>query len=144
MKKSVEIFPVPPQFAAKAHVDQSRYEALYRESVSDPEGFWSRQARELLLWQKPWSTILNWDFKAPSIRWFEGGKINISENCLDRHLETRGDKPAIVWEGNEPGETRTLTYRELHAQVCNTAALDRKSTRLNSSHTDISRMPSSA
>ncbi len=123
MNKTPNTFPVPKAFAAKAHVDQQGYEKLYRESVEDPEGFWARQANEILHWQKPWDKVLSWDFKAPSVRWFEGGVINVSENCLDRHLTARGDKPAIVWEGNEPGETRTVTYRQLHAEVCRMAGL---------------------
>ena len=123
MSKSSQLFPVPQSFGQKAQINKASYEELYRESVTDPEGFWGKQAEELLLWKKPWSKVLTWDFKTPTIRWFEGGKINLSENCLDRHLASRADKAAIIWEGNEPGETRTVTYRELHAQVCKTAAL---------------------
>jgi acetyl-CoA synthetase len=99
---------------------------MYTHSITDPEGFWADQARELLLWRKPWSKTLDWDFHDASVRWFEGGTLNLSENCLDRHLANRGGKTAIIWEGNEPGDVRRLSYRELHARVCETTTLLRK------------------
>ena len=117
------LFPVPESIAGRAHIDAARYEAMYAHSVADPEGFWAEQARELLQWRKPWKTTLSWDFRAATITWFEGGALNISENCLDRHLATRGEKTAIIWEGNEPGAVRRLSYAELHAQVCATATM---------------------
>src|SRR5690606_20018143 len=82
----------------------------------DPQGFWDGQAQEFLTWFKPYDKVLDW--QPPEVRWFEGGKINASYNCLDRHLKThRRDKTAIIWEG-EPGDTRTLTYAQLHKEVC--------------------------
>lgn len=94
------------------------YEAAYRKSVEDPEGFWDSVA-ESFEWQKRWDKTLEWDFKGPDVKWFQGGQLNITVNCLDRHLETRGDQAAIIWEPNDPNEPgRTLTYRELHAEVC--------------------------
>src|SRR5256714_12060738 len=88
---------------------------MYRESIKHPDKFWSREASELL-WQKRWRKVLEW--KAPFAKWFIGGKLNLSENCLDRHLTThRRNKAAIIWEG-EPGEKRTLTYQQLHRDVC--------------------------
>ena len=117
------LFPVPESIAGRAHIDSARYEAMYAHSVDDPEGFWAEQARELVQWRKPWKTTLSWDFRAATITWFEGGTLNISENCLDRHLATRGEKTAIIWEGNEPGTVRRLSYAELHAQVCATATM---------------------
>jgi acetyl-CoA synthetase len=109
-------FPPPEGFRARARLNNEvTYHRMYRESIDDPEGFFGRVARELP-WRKPWSRVLDWS-GAPVARWFVGGELNASEVCLDQHLEARGDKPALVWEG-EPGDTRTLTYAELHAEVC--------------------------
>ncbi|HEX3443281.1 MAG TPA: acetate--CoA ligase [Chthoniobacterales bacterium] len=94
----------------------AQYQDLYRESIQRPEEFWSRQASELLLWRKKWKSVLEW--KEPFARWFVGGKLNVSENCLDRHLSgPRRNKAALIWEG-EPGEKRTLTYHQLQREVC--------------------------
>jgi acetyl-CoA synthetase len=93
-----------------------QYRDLYQQSIQDPESFWDKQATELLLWRKKWDTVLKWE--APFAQWFVGGKLNVSENCLDRHLSgPRRNKAAIIWEG-EPGEVRTLTYQQLHREVC--------------------------
>ncbi len=102
------------------------YQQAYKRSVEDPEGFWGDQA-ETFQWQKPWDKVLDWNFTDPDVKWFAGGKLNITENCLDRHLSTRGDQAAIIWEGNEPDEpTVTLTYKELHAKVCQAANVLKK------------------
>lgn len=91
------------------------YKKLHAESVKQPEKFWAKEA-SALVWSKKWSRVLDW--KAPFAKWFVGGKLNASENCLDRHLDgPRRDKAAIIWEG-EPGERRTLTYHQLHREVC--------------------------
>src|SRR5215217_6058668 len=79
------------------------YKTAWRKSVDDPEGFWSDVA-DTFLWKKRWDKVLEWNFKAPDIKWFIGGKMNITENCLDRHLENSGSKPAIIWESNDPEE----------------------------------------
>src|SRR6202051_3791973 len=93
-----------------------QYQELYRKSIKNPEKFFARQAAELLVWQKKWKVVLEW--KEPFAKWFVGGKLNISENCLDRHLTgPRRNKAAIIWEG-EPGDKRTLTYQQLHREVC--------------------------
>ena len=112
----VRLFPPSEEFTANAHVrGMEEYERLYAEAERDPEGFWAKQA-ENLHWFKKWETVLKWD--APHAEWFVGGKINISYNCLDRHLTTpRKDKVAIIFEG-EPGDQRTLTYQQLHEEVC--------------------------
>jgi acetyl-CoA synthetase len=95
-----------------------QYQEVYKKSVENPEAFWEEQANSFT-WRKKWDQVLDWDFKKPSVKWFVGGKLNITENCLDRHLETRGDKTAIIWEPNEPGDpTIKYTYKELHAEVC--------------------------
>lgn len=97
------------------------YEKVYKASVDDPEAFWAAEA-DTFQWHKKWDKTLEWNFREPDVKWFQGGKLNITENCLDRHLETRGDKPAIIWEPNDPNEEhRTYTYRELHREVCRMA-----------------------
>ncbi|OYW20579.1 MAG: acetate--CoA ligase [Sphingobacteriales bacterium 12-47-4] len=94
------------------------YQAAYKKSVEDPEGFWSEVA-DSFFWRKKWDKVLDWNFSEPKIEWFKGGKMNITENCIDRHLETMGNKPAIIWEPNNPDErTRVVTYNRLHKRVC--------------------------
>jgi acetyl-CoA synthetase len=94
------------------------YTRAYQQSIDDPEGFWAGQAARFY-WRKPWNKVLEWNFDEPRVQWFINGKLNITENCLDRHLESRGDQVAILWEANNPDEaSRTLTYRQLHEQVC--------------------------
>jgi acetyl-CoA synthetase len=109
------LFPPPPEFSARAHIQSlAQYEALYKRSIEDPEGFWAEAAKELH-WFKTWDKVMEGNF--PSVQWFTGGKLNLCFNSVDRHaLGARGDKTAIVWEG-EPGEVRRLSYRELHAEV---------------------------
>ena len=109
------VFPPPAEFAAQAHVKSlEEYETLYRRSIQDPQTFWAEIARELH-WFSPWTSVLQWE--PPIAKWFAGGKINLCYNCVDRHaLGERKDKVAILWEG-EPGETRSLTYGELHLEV---------------------------
>lgn len=94
------------------------YHKEYSRSVSDPDGFWADVA-ENFQWRKKWDKVLEWNFKEPKVEWFKGGKLNITENCIDRHLATMGDKPAIIWEPNNPDErTRIVTYSRLHKRVC--------------------------
>ena len=94
------------------------YKEHYQKSIDDPAAFWSNIA-EHFLWKKKWNEVCNWNFKEPKIEWFKGAKLNITENCIDRHLKTMGDKPAIIWEPNNPEErTRTVTYNRLHKRVC--------------------------
>jgi acetyl-CoA synthetase len=113
-------FEPPADFAARAHVkNRAEYDALYRRSLDDNDGFWGDMARSELTWTKPFTTVKSGT--VPFVRWFEDGELNVSENCLDRHLAKRGNKPALIWEG-EPGEQRTLTYNELHAEVCRFAS----------------------
>jgi acetyl-CoA synthetase len=110
------VFPPPSQFSEKAHIKSTaELESLRREAHDHPEEFWARMAEELH-WFRKWTTVLQWE--PPHAQWFVGGKINISYNCIDRHLSTwRRNKAALIWEG-EPGETRTLTYQQLHREVC--------------------------
>jgi len=97
---------------------EAAYRAAYKQSVEDPEKFWAAIA-ENFSWKKKWDKVLNWNFEEPKIEWFTGGKLNITENCIDRHLATLGDKPAIIWEPNDPNErVRAVTYNRLHKRVC--------------------------
>jgi acetyl-CoA synthetase len=113
-----KIYEVPSAIAKRAHIDHAKYEQMYKRSVDDPEGFWAEQAETFLDWFESWDKVLDWDFEKGHIRWFEGGKLNATHNCLDRHLDTRGDHAAIIWESDDPKDSQTLTYRELHQQVC--------------------------
>ena len=114
-----QVIPPSPDFAAAAHVKSfDQYEAMYKESIEDPDKFWAEIAGEFE-WKKKWDRVRDFTFlDNVSIKWFEGGKTNITVNALDRHLETRGDQTAIIWEGNEPSEDEKITYKQLHEQVC--------------------------
>ncbi len=116
----VKTYPVPAEFAAQANVTAEQYKEMYQRSVEDPAGFWGDQAEQYLTWFKKWDTVLDWSFGQDDlhINWFKGGTLNVSYNCLDRHLETRGDQVAIIWEGDDPNVDRKITYRELHEEVC--------------------------
>ncbi|TDX28124.1 acetyl-coenzyme A synthetase [Modicisalibacter xianhensis] len=122
MTEQQKVYPVREEIAANAWADREKYQAMYRQSVEDPEQFWAEQAKRLD-WVKAPTKIKHtvFDTHNVDIRWFEDGQINASVNCLDRHLETRGDQPAIIWEGDDPNQSKTLTYRELHAQTCQLA-----------------------
>ena len=117
------VFPPPPEFAAQSRIgSMAEYQKLYQESIDSPEAFWDRQAREELVWSQPWTDVLQW--REPYAKWFVGGQLNLSANCLDRHLKTpTANKAALIWEGEpaapgKPGEERTLTYKQLHHDVC--------------------------
>lgn len=114
----VHVHKVPAAVAAHAHINKELYEAEYKRSIEDVEGFWNEKAREFLTWSKEWDTTVEYDFPKGEVKWFEGGKLNVSVNCLDRHLETRADQPAIIWESDDPEVDKTYTYKELHAEVC--------------------------
>ena len=95
------------------------YHQLYKESIDNPEQFWNNFAQTEFTWKKPWDNTLSWDFKEAKVKWFDGAELNITENCLDRHLDTIGQKTAIIWEPNDPNEAEIkLTYNQLHAEVC--------------------------
>ena len=103
----------------RAHVTNQDYQALYQKSVDDPEGFWREQG-QTIEWMKPFSTVSNVSYDKPnvSIKWYEDGTLNAAANCLDRHLETRGDQTAIIWEGDDPNDSKHITYKQLHDEVC--------------------------
>ncbi len=115
----IKTYPVPADFAAQANINAEQYQAMYQQSVSDPATFWGEQAEKYLTWFKPWDKVLDWSFDQDDlhIEWFKGGKLNVSYNCLDRHLDTRADQTAILWESDDPNESRAVTYGELHADV---------------------------
>ena len=114
-----KVYDVLPHAAQRALIDEAAYRAMYRRSLADPEGFWADMANEHVHWFRKWDKVADWRFDGDvGIRWFDGAKVNVSYNCLDRHLDERGDKPAILWEGDAPGEERRITFRELHAEVC--------------------------
>jgi acetyl-CoA synthetase len=99
------------------------YQLRYKQSVEDPEKFWAEIA-ENFVWRKKWDKVLDWNFTEPKIEWFKGAKLNITENCIDRHLATKGEDPAIIWEPNNPEErTRVVTYNRLHKRVCQVAQM---------------------
>ncbi|MCY4231301.1 MAG: acetate--CoA ligase [Alphaproteobacteria bacterium] len=113
------IYPVTAEAAAGAHVDAAAYEAMYRRSIEDPEGFWAEQARSLD-WIRPFTKVkdVSWAKQDLHIRWFHDGTLNASVNCLDRHLAARGEQTAIIWEGDDPALSEHITYRDLHERVC--------------------------
>ena len=114
-------FPVRPEIAAHAHVDAAKYQAMYERAAREPNAFWAEQARRIP-WMKTPTKIKNTSFEGDvSIKWFEDGTLNASAACLDQHLAARGDQVAIIWEGDDPAQSRSITYRELHDQVCRTA-----------------------
>ena len=111
-------YPINEAFAAQANINTEQYNEMYQRSVTDPEDFWAEQASNHLTWFQPWEKTLDWDFKDDvRINWFQGGKLNASYNCLDRHLAERGDQVAIIWESDDPNEDRKITYAELHTEV---------------------------
>ncbi len=125
-----EIYNPPKAISDRAYFqNMDQYTELYNQSIEDPEKFWAEEA-DKFVWFKKWDQVRNYNYNVKngpiSIEWFKGGKTNITTNCLDRHLETRADQTAIIWEGNEPGTNRTLTYRELHEQVCKFANVLKK------------------
>ena len=119
---SETIYPVPAEWAGHALVNAERYADMYRRSLDDPDGFWREQAKRLD-WMQPFTEVSKWSFdkKDFGIRWFAAGALNIAANCLDRHLEAKGDTVAILWEPDSPGEGRAITYRQLHEAVCRMA-----------------------
>ena len=119
MSQDVSNHPVPEAFAKQANLTPEKYAEMYEASIEDPEGFWAEHGKRIE-WMKPFTQVkdVSWDPKDLHVRWFADGTLNVTESCLDRQLETRGDKPAIIWEGDEPDDSHTLTYRQLYHAVC--------------------------
>ncbi len=127
MSESEKTYPVPKAFAASANLSPAGYQEMYQASIADPEGFWGEQGKRLN-WMREYTSVkdVSWDKSNLSVKWYSDGILNVTENCIDRHLETRGDKPAIIFEGNHPDDHRVLTYRELHGEVCRFANVLKK------------------
>ncbi len=115
-----QVYPVPADFAAQANINKKQYQEMYQRSVDDPEGFWAEQAEKYVTWFKPWDQVSDWSFEQADlhIEWFKNAKLNVAYNCLDQHLETRGEQTAIIWEGDNPEEDKHISYKELHEEVC--------------------------
>ncbi|MFT4519808.1 MAG: acetyl-CoA synthetase [Halioglobus sp.] len=112
--------PVPENFR-DAHINADSYQAMYKRSIEDPEGFWSEMAHSFLSWDKHWEEVVNYDFVKGDVQWFAGGKLNVSYNCIDRHLPQRADQTALIWEGDDPADSKHITYSELKDNVCRLA-----------------------
>lgn len=113
----VHMHPVHKNFAKEAHIDAETYQQMYRRSIDDSDGFWSEQAEQFLDWNQRWSQVSHFDFDTGEARWFADGKLNVTVNCIDRHLDTRGEQTAIIWEGDDPASSRHITYNQLSQQV---------------------------
>jgi acetyl-CoA synthetase len=116
---SDQLLPVPKEWAARAFVDNAKYQDMYKASVADPEGFWREQGKRID-WIKPYTKVKNvsYDAKNLFVKWYEDGALNVSANCIDRHLAKRGNQTAIIWEGDDPKDSKHITYKQLHEEVC--------------------------
>ncbi|MEA3023195.1 MAG: acetyl-CoA synthetase, partial [Alphaproteobacteria bacterium] len=113
------IHDIPPAWTTRAFVDEATYKKMYEASIRDPDAFWGEHGKRID-WIKPYTKVKNTSF-APNnvaIKWYEDGTLNVAYNCVDRHLAKRGDQVAIIWEGDDPKQDKTITYRQLHAEVC--------------------------
>ncbi|MFV8783388.1 acetate--CoA ligase [Microbulbifer sp. SA54] len=119
----VHIHPVPQAFAAEALVTADDYQRMYRQSVEDPQAFWSQQANDFLQWDKPFTRVCEEDLKKGHAAWFADGELNVTVNCIDRHLPARANQTAFIWEGDDPADSKAITYGELHGHVCRLANL---------------------
>ncbi len=115
----VKTYEVSAEWAKRAHVDNDKYQEMYKQSIDDPDAFWGEQGKRLD-WMKPYTKVKNttYDYDNVSIKWYEDGELNVCANCVDRHLETRGDQTAIIWEGDDPEQDKHISYKELHQEVC--------------------------
>lgn len=126
-----EIYPVPESFRKKAYIkSRDEYEKMWKESLQNPDAFWGKVADEYITWFKKWDKVMDCNYGTDPgslwVKWFTNAKVNVSYNCLDRHLEKRGNQIALIWEGNDPNESRKFTYKELHEQVCKFANVLKK------------------
>jgi len=122
LKMHKQLYEVPASFAAAARYRKDDYDKAYAESIADPEGFWARMGKRID-WVQPYTKVkdVSFDAKDFHVRWYYDGKLNVSYNCLDRHLATRGDKTAFIYEGDDPAVSQHVTYRELYTRVCKLA-----------------------
>ncbi|PCJ25579.1 MAG: acetate--CoA ligase [SAR86 cluster bacterium] len=116
-----KIYPVTESATKHSHLDPESFQSLYQQSIENPEEFWAEQAGKLLHWHQPWQSVCSSDFSKAEASWFTGGKLNVAYNCIDRHLERRGEQTAIIWEGDDPKDDKKISYRELHTHVCKLA-----------------------
>lgn len=115
------LHPVPEALKATTHIDSATYERMYQRSVDDPQGFWGDMAEQFLHWEAPWDSVCEYDLAKGEASWFSGGKLNVSVNCIDRHLPARAAQTAFIWEGDNPAEDKHISYAELHDRVCQLA-----------------------
>ncbi len=115
------VHAVPESWRTNAHIDRRSYDALYRRSIEAPDEFWAEQASAFLTWERSWNRVSDGDFGSGRATWFSGGKLNVTTNCIDRHLPRRAEQTAIIWEGDDPADARHISYAELHAAVCKLA-----------------------
>lgn len=117
----LHIYPVSPSAAASCHINPEQYRTLYQESIQQPDVFWARAAEQFLTWDRKWTQVREFDFHKGTATWFRDGKLNVTTNCIDRHLKERGDQAAFIWESDDPSQDATVTYNELHLHVCRLA-----------------------
>ncbi|MDG1474451.1 MAG: AMP-binding protein, partial [Porticoccaceae bacterium] len=122
----IEVYPVPENWSETAWINQERYKEMYRQSIENPDFFWGQQASEFLSWDESWNTVSQCDFAEGRAEWFSGGKLNVSVNCIDRHLPLRAHQTAIIWEGDDPSQDKKISYQELYTQVSKMGNLFRK------------------
>lgn len=115
------LYPVLDEFEKCTHINKVQYHSLYKQSIEEPEKFWAEQAQAFLNWQSPWHSVRRYDFNRGDAAWFEGGELNVSENCIDRHLAMRAHQTAIIWEGDDPNDSLHISYTQLHESVCRLA-----------------------
>ncbi|MDP3558933.1 MAG: acetate--CoA ligase [Legionellaceae bacterium] len=113
-----QLYAVPPKFAQQAHINEAQYHTLYQHSINDPSTFWAEQAKKFITWFSPWQDVTQGNFTTLDVHWFINGKLNACYNCVDRHLETRKNQVDIIWEGNDPQQTQSITYQQLHEKIC--------------------------
>lgn len=114
----IKTYPVSNAIAAGAHIDEEKYQQWYQESIQQPEQFWQARAKEFIHWFKPWEKVTEANLSKGEAKWFQGAQLNVSYNCIDRHLDTRAEQTAIIWEGDDPNEDKKISYQELHELVC--------------------------
>jgi acetyl-CoA synthetase len=119
----VKVYPVQPKFRQQAFIDNDKYLQMYQRSIDDPESFWAEQAQQFIDWEQSWDRVMDVDYSRAHIRWFEGARLNVCFNCVDRHLPQRANQTAIIWEGDDPNNSQHISYQELHRQVCRFANL---------------------
>jgi acetyl-CoA synthetase len=122
----LHIYPVKQSLAQTSHINAEQYKALYQESIQQPDVFWARAAEQFLTWDQKWTQVREFDFHKGTATWFRDGKLNVTTNCIDRHLKDRGDQVAFIWEGDDPSQDATITYKELHLHVCRLANVLKK------------------